>query len=63
MHCYRDKTFCEESTCKQFKTCPDALTNDVRMRAVEWFGSEDVPISVYMGRMECYEKPYGHVLS
>ena len=42
MLCYKDKTFCKDEKCKDFKTCPDAYTDAVK-EAAKNFG---LPVSV-----------------
>lgn len=55
---YRDMTFCAESTCAKFgKGCFRSYTDEVRQRAVKWWGSEDAPVSFFSEKPECYESP------
>ena len=53
---YKNMTFCQESNCKKFNGCPRALTGQVREDAEKWWGSKGAPISVFLDRLECYEK-------
>ena len=43
MMCYRDMTFCS-SDCKNTE-CFRNFTPTVKEQAIEWWGSEDVPIA------------------
>ena len=57
MICYKDKTFCRESTCANFKTCHRALTEEVKENAKKWWGGDDYPICTYAegDKPSCYE--------
>ena len=61
MMSYRDMTFCAggEPRCAKFKTCPRALTQDVRDKAERWWGGPDAPITRYgePEKVECYQAP------
>ena len=54
MMCYRDMTFCTESNCRDWETCPQAYTTEIEKNAKLWWGSEEPPIAVFMGQPECY---------
>lgn len=52
---YKDKTFCtfwEE--CKYGVICHRALTLEERKEAKLWWGNEDVPISVFLNKPNCF---------
>jgi len=51
---YKDKTFCPFERCNKFSACPDALTKEVKRRAIAW-GGRNAPISKYMNSPECFE--------
>lgn len=55
MLCYRDMTFCKESTCKLFGDCPRSLTPEVLAAADRWWGKPGAPISTYTETPPCYE--------
>ena len=53
---YKDMKFCQETTCANFGAkCHRFYTDEVHQRAVKWWGSEDVPVSFYAGKPECYK--------
>lgn len=54
MFCYKDRTFCNDSSCANFNDCHKALTFKVKEEAIEWWGGTDVPISLYSERLNCY---------
>ena len=55
MMSYRDRTYCQDTTCKNFNQCDQALTDVVKQNAIKWWGSEDAPISIHAERLGCYE--------
>ncbi len=64
MICYRDMTFCKESTCSNFgdgiDDCPRSLTLAVQHMASHWWHSgreqtETAPVCVFTDRPDCYE--------
>jgi len=59
MICYKDMTFCTQSTCKHFYTgCGRALTNEVRAAADQWWGKgkDSAPIAQWTDVPDCYEE-------
>jgi hypothetical protein len=50
MLCYKDKTYCTDTTCKDFETCEDACTEEV-IKSAKNFG---LPLSLC--KMKCEEK-------
>lgn len=59
MLCYKDKTFCENEDCRHFGPCPRSLTDDVLCEAVDWWGGDDAPVAVFVGRPDCFEPKEG----
>ena len=64
MICYRDMTFCRESTCAKFgdgdDDCPRSLTPAVEHMAAHWWnrgveGEKEAPIFVFIEEATCYE--------
>lgn len=57
MICYKDKIFCTGDGCAKFSACPDALTDEVKDRAIKWWGDADAPISVHSEprKLDCWE--------
>jgi hypothetical protein len=56
MMSYRDMTFCTFfEDCKHQKTCHRPLTDAVREKAKQWWGKDDVPISIFAQQPECHE--------
>ena len=65
--CYKSTTFCDGNggRCLKFKTCPLALTDDVRQKADRWWVAngdsidEDVPLAIFNAprKLDCYEPP------
>jgi len=56
MICYKDKTFCKESTCKNFGPCPRTFTEEIRKGAEKWWGSKEAPVCFFISAPNCYEK-------
>ena len=56
MLCYRYMTFCEESTCARWDTCPRSLTDGVRDAARQWWGGNGAPICVFVGAPKCFAR-------
>jgi hypothetical protein len=54
---YNDKTYCTDSKCAKWKDCPRALTEDVKKDAEKWWGNPNYPITMFAGRIDCYEEP------
>jgi len=52
MLCYRDRTFCNDVTCKKFNTCKTALTTEISNGAIRI----GLPIAQYTDRLECYKE-------
>ena len=42
---YLDRTFCTAQECLSFQTCSRALTQEVRDRALRWWGAGNAPIA------------------
>lgn len=57
MLCYKDKTFCPFTACREFATCDRAYTDAVREDAVRWWGSGDAPIALWSSEPRCYDAP------
>ena len=53
---YRDMTFCPGEGCKDFNTCPRALTTEVLDAADRWWnkGYRAAPIARYIEPKECF---------
>ena len=62
MICFRDMTFCRESTCANFAhSCDRALTKEVIEAADKWWNTPGTPpsvapISMFSERPDCYVK-------
>ena len=60
MLCYRDMTFCTESTCTHFKSgeCHRAYTDEVHAKAMEWWSAYNIclgpPVCTFTERPDCY---------
>ncbi len=54
MICFRDKTWCVREDCRLFSTCDQALTDEVKQAAVEWWGGHDAPI-MQTDQFICFE--------
>ena len=52
---FRDTTFCNESSCKNWDVCPRALKEEVKKQAHKWWGSEEAPIAIFTDKPKCYE--------
>jgi hypothetical protein len=49
-------TFCTFfDDCKHKKTCHRPLTDAVKEKARQWWGKDDVPISIFAQQPECHE--------
>ena len=56
---FRDMTFCREKDCSCFGTCFRSLTDKVHEDAKDWWGGDDYPIAVFVGKPTCFkEKNY-----
>ena len=55
MMCYRDMTFCHRKDCNKFGPCGRSFTEDVHKAAIEWWGSTDYPIALFVGTPDCFE--------
>ena len=58
MMCYKDMTFCRESTCKEFGPCPRTFSEEIRKGAEKWWDNNEdpVPICFYASAPKCYIK-------
>ena len=56
MTCYKDMTFCKAESCKHFKYCRSAYTEEVKIGAEKWWGSKEAPVAFYTSVPDCYEK-------
>ncbi len=56
MICYKDITFCKESTCKKFKECPRMFNEKVQEKAEKWWGSTPAPVCFFASEPRCFEK-------
>jgi hypothetical protein len=55
MICYRDMTFCPfYQNCQKSETCHRPLLEDVRLKAREWWGSDNAPIAVFGEKPTCH---------
>jgi hypothetical protein len=54
MICYKDKTFCPFEDCINFDTCDRALSDEVILDAILWWGCSDAPVLRYNDKPECY---------
>lgn len=55
MICHQDKTFCQETDCKNFGPCHRSLTEEVKKDAGRAWGGHGAPIAIFTGRPECFE--------
>ena len=70
--CYKSTTFCDGNggKCLKFKTCPRALTDEVKQKAKRWWLAtsweatgnsieEDIPLAIVAAprKLDCYEPP------
>ena len=53
--CYRDRTFCEYTECKNYASCDRALTPQVQKDAEKWWGGKDAPICTYAEEPVCFK--------
>lgn len=44
---YLDRTFCNAEECLNFSACDRALSQEVRDRAAQWWGTGNAPIAFY----------------
>jgi len=53
---YKDKTFCTFwKDCKSGKSCPRALTDEIKQGAKRWMSSvKEPPICVYADKPDCF---------
>ena len=56
MICYRDRTFCTESTCSKHLDCDKFLTQEIIENAMLWWGNDQPPICLYVSKPNCYIK-------
>ena len=57
MMCFKDITFCSfYKLCTDGSKCHRALTHDVKVAAVKWWGNDDAPISLFVDPPECMTK-------
>ena len=56
MICYKDTTFCQDTTCANIEKCPTALTDNIQKQAEKWWGDKHAPIAVFADRLKCFEK-------
>jgi hypothetical protein len=55
MLCYKDKAFCPFHTeCNNGKNCEAALTEQIKIDAVKWWGNEDAPIFILTTKPNCF---------
>jgi hypothetical protein len=53
---FRDMTFCESRDCARWgKDCLRGYTQEVHQAAIRWWGDENYPIALMIGRPYCYE--------
>ena len=52
MICYRDMTFCSFGECRDWDTCPRALTDDVEGRADD----AHLPICQFADKPDCFKE-------
>lgn len=55
MMCYKDRTFCTDSECKKYTECPRAFSEEDKVQAVKWWGSDEYPLCQFAERLECFE--------
>jgi len=56
MMCYKDKRWCSyHKNCSKGATCPDAFTDEVKARAIKWWGSKDAPVSLWTDKPNCFK--------
>jgi len=60
MICFKDMTFCQESTCAEFgdgdKKCHRSLTKKVLEDAERWWGKDNggAPICMFVNTPDCF---------
>ena len=54
---YKDITWCDfYKYCVKGNKCKIALTPEVKAAAAKWWGSDDAPISTYIGPPQCFSE-------
>ena len=57
MICYQDCTFCPyHAECNKGEDCAIAYTDEVKLEAQAWWGSDDAPVCLFAERPECFEE-------
>lgn len=52
---YKDRTWCSFKYCTKWNSCDRAFTDDERKKAIEWWGDEGYPLSMFATKPECYK--------
>ena len=58
MICFKDMTFCKESTCKEFGPCIRTFDEEAQKAADKWWGDLEgsAPVCFYASAPKCYKK-------
>lgn len=54
MICYQDRTFCRDSECLRYDSCPTAYTAEHEAAALKWWGKKGAPVAFWSQRRECF---------
>ena len=54
MMCYKDQTWCKETTCTHKSRCDRFFTDTDAANAEAWWGSEGAPVCFFGERPKCY---------
>jgi len=56
MICYKDKTFCNLSNCKDWNGCHRAFTEEEKVKAQKWWGDGDTPVCFFADKPKCFKE-------
>ena len=58
MICFKDMTFCTESTCEKFGPCPRTFNEETQEKADKWWGRLEgpAPVCFFAETPKCYKK-------
>ena len=55
MMCYKDKTWCTYGKeCVYSKNCGRDFNEEERLKAIKWWGNENVPVCFFSDKPKCY---------
>jgi len=52
---YKNMTFCVFEECTLYQDCGRRLTEKDKKDAIEWFGSDEAIIQIYLDKPYCFE--------